>query len=444
MKKITLQIIIACCFLFWSTSSLKAQNKQVNVTQTQISTVIDSVVRILDVNYIFPEVATKMNAKIQENFKKGTYKKIKDPQLLASTLTEDLQAISKDKHLRVMYNPQQIAAQERVVTTEDSLAYVADYVNQMKYQNFGFKEVKILDGNIGYLDLRGFMDTEYASETAVAAMNFLSSAEVIIIDLRQNGGGSPSMIQLITSYLYPARRIHLNNFYNRSADVSTQTWTLPHVPGKRNPDAKVFVLTSSSTFSAAEEFSYNLKHLERATLIGETTGGGAHPGGTINAAEGFMVWTPTGRAINPITNTNWEGTGVEPHVKVTADKALEVAEMKALEYLAAKATDEALKFRYNWALTNKKAMSNPMTVKESVLKSYIGTYEVRNITMENGQLIYQRENRGKHTLVPVSENEFMVGNISFFRIRFVKENNKIVALEGLYDDGRTDKNLKTD
>lgn len=444
MKHLTFKTISICCLLFWSIGLVSAQNKQINLTQTQVSNVIDSVASILDGNYIFPEVATKMNAKIQGNFKNGTYQSIKDPQVLASTLTEHLQAISKDKHLRVMYNPQQIAAQERVITTEDSLAYVQNRVNQMKYQNFGFKEVKILDGNIGYLDLRAFMDTEYASETAVAAMNFLSSAEVIIIDLRQNGGGSPSMIQLITSYLYPARRIHLNNFYNRSADVSTQTWTLPHVPGKRNPDAKVFVLTSSSTFSAAEEFSYNLKHLERATLIGETTGGGAHPGGTINAAEGFMVWTPTGRAINPITNTNWEGTGVKPHVEVAADKALEVAEMKALEYLAKKATDESLKFRYNWALTNKKAMMNPVTVKPSVLKSYVGTYEVRNITMENGQLMYQRENRGKHKLIPISENEFLVGNISYFRIRFIKENNKVVALEGLYDNGRSDKNLKTD
>ncbi|MFK7749663.1 MAG: S41 family peptidase [Kordia sp.] len=443
MKHINLRTTIIYCLLFWSTSIIKAQNKQVKLTQSQIHNVVDSIASILDTNYIFPEVATKMNSKIQGNFKKGMYKKIKDPQVLAASLTKELQEISHDKHLRVIYNPEQIEAEKRVITTEDSLAYVKNRVNQMKYQNFGFKEVKILDGNIGYLDLRAFMDTEYASETAVAAMNFLSSSEVIIIDLRQNGGGSPSMIQLITSYLFRSNPVHLNNFYNRSADRSSQTWTLPHVPGKRNPDAKVFVLTSSSTFSAAEEFSYNLKHLERATLIGETTGGGAHPGGTINATEGFMVWTPTGRAINPITNTNWEGVGVIPHVKVEAKKALEVAEMKALEYLAAKATDDGLKFRYNWALTNKKAMSNPMTVKQSVLKSYVGTYEVRNITMENGELIYQRENRGKHKLVPVSENEFMVGNISFFRIRFIKENNKIVALEGLYDTGRSDKNLKT-
>lgn len=443
MKSIKSKIILACCLLFWAITLLKAQNKATDITQTQVSKVIESVSSILNSNYVFPEVADKMTSLIKNNFKKGTYKSINDPQLLASTLTNDLQSISHDKHLRVLYNPERIAAEQRVVTTEDSLAYIENRVNQMKFQNFGFKEVKILDGNIGYLDLRAFMDTEYASETAVAAMNYLSNADVIIVDLRNNGGGSPSMIQLITSYLYRPERVHLNNFYNRPADSHRQTWTLPHVPGKRNPDAKVYVLTSSSTFSAAEEFSYNLKNLERATLIGETTGGGAHPGGTINATEGFMVWTPTGRAINPITNTNWEGTGVVPHIKVKADEALAVAEMKALEYLVGKTKNPKLKARYNWALSSKKALSNPITVKQSTLKSYVGTYDERKITMENGTLYYQRANRGKHKLVPLSDNEFMVGDISYFRVRFIKENNKVVAIQGVYDNGRTDKNRKT-
>jgi hypothetical protein len=443
MKQFKSSIIIAFCLLFWSTGMLQAQDKVPSLTKTQANKVIDSIGSILKSNYVFPEVAEKMTSQLKSNLKKGTYNTITDPQVFASTLTKDLQAISHDKHLRVLYNPERIAAQERVHTAEDSIKFMENRVNRMKYQNFGFKEVEILDGNIGYLDLRAFMDTEYASETAVAAMNLLSNTDVIIIDLRQNGGGSPSMIQLITSYLYRSEPIHLNNFYWRPTDSNTQTWTLPHVPGKRNPDAKVYVLTSSGTFSAAEEFSYNLKNLERATLIGETTGGGAHPGGTVNASEGFMLWTPSGRAINPITNTNWEGTGVVPHIKVKADKALATAEMKALEYLLAKATDTELKFSYNWALTNKKALLSPILIKKAVLKSYVGTYDERKVTMENGKLIYQRTNRGKHELIPISENEFMVGDISYFRIRFVSENNKVVALEGLYNDGYTDKNLKT-
>lgn len=443
MKHFKLTILITCCLLFSSINILTAQNETTGLTKSQKARVIDSVESILASNYVFPEVATKMNSLVKSNLKKGAYNGISDPQVLANALTKDLQSISHDKHLRVIYNPRRAAMQDREVTPEDSIAFMKKRIEQMKFENFGFKEVKIIDGNIGYLDLRNFMDTEYASETAVAAMNYLSNASVIIIDLRNNGGGSPSMIQLITSYLYPARRIHLNNFYNRPADSHTQTWTLPHVPGKRNPDAKVYVLTSSNTFSAAEEFSYNLKNLKRATLIGETTGGGAHPGGTINAAEGFMVWTPSGRAINPITNTNWEGTGVVPHIKVEADKALEIAEMKALEYMVKKVNDPQLKYRYNWALSGKKASLNPMSVKKSILKSYIGTYDERKITMENGKLFYQRANRTKHKLVPIKENEFMVGDISYFRVRFIKENNKITAIEGLYDNGRTDKNLKS-
>ncbi|NAS31505.1 peptidase [Flavobacteriaceae bacterium R38] len=443
MKLIKSSMIMVCCLLLSSTAIVKAQDQVVNLTQIQTNKVIDSIEHILKSNYVFPEIADKMISDLKKNLKEGAYKTIKDPQVFASRLTKDLQAISQDKHLRVLYNPNRVAAEQRVHTAEDSIKFIESRVKQMKHQNFGFKEVKILDGNIGYLDLRAFMDPQYASETAVAAMNLLSNTDVIIIDLRQNGGGSPSMIQLITSYLYSSERVHLNNFYWRPTDTNTQTWTLPHVPGKRNPDAKIYVLTSSNTFSAAEEFSYNLKNLKRATLIGETTGGGAHPGGTINAAEGFMVWTPSGRAINPITNTNWERVGVVPHIKVEAGKALAIAEFKALEYLANKATDPQLKFSYNWALSSKKALMNPITIKKPILKSYLGTYDERKITMENGKLYYQRANRGKHELTPISENEFMVGDLSYFRVRFLNKNNKVTAIEGLYDNGRTDKNLKT-
>ena len=181
--------------------------------------------------------------------------------------------------------------------------------------------------------MRGFSDVEYGGETAVAAMNFLSNADAIIIDLRNNGGGSPAMIQLISSYLFDSNPVHLNNFYWRPTDSNSQTWTLPHVSGTRSPDTPLYILTSSGTFSAAEEFSYNLKNLERATLIGETTGGGAHPGGSLIATERFMVWVPTGRAINPITNTNWEGSGVIPHIKTSAREALDKAYTIALEQL---------------------------------------------------------------------------------------------------------------
>jgi len=420
----------------------RAQDLATNLTSKEKETVVDSIGNKLKASYIFPEVADKMAELIEGNLQKGTYDLIEEPQEFANKLTEDLRSVSNDKHVRVVFDPERIAEYEQVVTAEDSLKFQNNYIANLKRNNFGFKEVKILEGNIGYLDLRSFSDTQYAGETAVAAMNFLSNVNALIIDLRHNGGGSPAMIQLITSYLYDSEPVHLNNFYWRPTDRNTQTWTLPHVPGKRSPDVPVYILTSSSTFSAAEEFCYNLKNLERATLIGETTGGGAHPGGSEKATDRFMIWIPTGRAINPITNTNWEGTGVTPHIEVKADEALVTAQIKALEGLIDKSdTEETIEF-YNWSLRELKAMSKPVKLEESVLKSYVGTYGPRVVSFENGKLFYQRGTGTKYELVPLSQNEFMLIGLSYFRIQLLSENNEVVALEGHYEGGRTDKNLK--
>ncbi len=335
-KTLTTSLFVLLAF----SGYLQAQSEPAPLTAAEKAEVIDSISAQLERNYIFPEVATEMNALLAKKLKGKKYDAIDDPSEFAMTLTTDLQSISNDKHLRVSFNPQQVeelrAFAERQAENEEEEIPEA-WLKSMARNNFGFKEMKILDGNIGYLDLRGFNDPAYAGETAVAAMNYFANADALIIDLRQNGGGSPGMIQLITSYLYGPEPVHLNNFYWRPTDQHTQTWTLPYVDGKRRPDIDVYVLTSSRTFSAAEEFSYNLRNLERATLVGETTGGGAHPGGSVVATDRFLVWVPQGRAINPITNTNWEGTGVEPHVKVPAPEALDKAHVLAMEKLLEKA-----------------------------------------------------------------------------------------------------------
>ena len=443
MKNLKSTIIIALSIILIPFGNSFAQKSDAVLSQEQASVTIDSIGNKLRANYIFPEVADKMIAEIESNLKKGNYKSITDPQEFASKITEDLQSISHDKHLRVNYDPEGIAEQENVVTPADSIKYLNEYISSMQRSNFGFNKVEILEGNIGYLDLRSFSDTEYAGETAVAAMNFLSNTDAIIIDLRQNGGGSPAMIQLITSYLYGAEPVHLNNFYWRPTDTHTQTWTLPHVSGKRNPDADVYVLTSNRTFSAAEEFSYNLKNLERATLIGETTGGGAHPGGTRPATDKFTIWLPTGRAISPITKTNWEGVGVMPHIEVKADEALDIAKIKALETLIEKSNDEETIEFYDWSLQGLKLQKEPIVLDESILKKYVGVYGPRMITFENGSLYYQRGEGTKYELKPMNENNFMLVGLSYFRIRFLSDNNKVVALQGRYEGGRSDKNLKT-
>ncbi|QCW98858.1 S41 family peptidase [Aggregatimonas sangjinii] len=442
MKTIKKLAFATISFFVLHTTQLNAQEEIAPLTATEQQTVVDSISSKLHTNYVFPEVAEKMVSSIASKLGNGDYTTILDPQEFAEKLTADIQAISNDKHLRVYFAPGQIAEQRQAVTPEDSLAYLKRSVDNMKRNNFGFKEVKIMTGNIGYLDLRSFSNVAYAGETAVSAMNFLSNTDAIIIDLRYNGGGSPAMIQLITSYLFESDPVHLNNFFWRPSNRNSQTWTLPHVSGTRSPDTPVYVLTSSGTFSAAEEFSYNLKHLERATLVGETTGGGAHPGGSLVATDRFMVWVPTGRAINPITETNWEGTGVSPHIQVPAADALDVAYKEALALLTKNNTDERLRAFYKWPLAELKLKTDPVNVDPKTLKSYAGSYGPRKVVFEKGKLFYQRDGGTNYEIRPYSTNEFILKGLDNFRIRFLSEEGEITALQGLYENGGTDKSIR--
>ncbi len=411
------------------------------LTAAEKKTVVDSVARLLADNYVFPDKGKEMAGLLQKQLKNGAYDGIELPGVFAEKLTEDLRSVTHDKHLHVDFAPQQVREmRERAGRQPEDRP--EDWLNRPRFDNFGFKEVKILPGNIGYLDLRGFFPAEYAGETASAAMNFLSNCGALIIDLRENGGGSPSMIQLLTTYLYSGEEpIHLNNFYWRPEDRTTQTWTLPFVPGKRMDKADVYVLTSNRTFSAAEEFTYNLKNLKRATIVGETTGGGAHPGGTEIATDRFTVWIPRGRAINPITNTNWEGTGVAPDIAVPKDKALDMAQAAALEKLAAK-PDNGFKKLYEWYLPLQKIKVEPVKTDPETLKSYAGKYGPRILSFENGELYYQREGNPRYKLTALAEDLFMFEEAAYFRLKILKENGKVVGLKGLYDNGNEDVSMK--
>lgn len=400
--------------------------------------VIDSISQLLNKNYIYPEVAKKISVHLQENYKKGNYNSVNNGASFANQLTTDLQSISKDKHLKVNFNP---AGAAQMKKAQSSGQGHQPNLEGMRMNNFGFKELKILPGNIGYLDLRGFTDAKYGGETAIAAMNFLSNASVLIIDLRFNGGGSPSMIQLITSYLYGPEPVHLNTFYYRPSNEFSETWTFKEVQGKRRPDVPVYVLTSNKTFSAAEEFTYNLKNLKRATIIGETTGGGAHPGGVVPVADRFTMFVPTGRAINPITKTNWEGTGVTPHIEVKAADALHVAQIKALEDLEAKAEGSLAK-AYEWELMSLKASKDPVQIEEATLKSLVGTYGEKKIIMENDELVFFPFPNQKVKLKPMTKDIFELTGIGNVRLKMLMENGSVTGIEEMFSNGKVERHLK--
>ncbi|MGC1647346.1 MAG: S41 family peptidase [Candidatus Sulfotelmatobacter sp.] len=294
--------------------------------------VIDGVVSDLKEYYVYPETAQKMIEAVRDRQKQAAYDAITDGDALAATLTTDLQDVSHDKHLRVNYSPYKLPKDDDHGPSPEQKERER---KQMERSNCGFVKIEILPGNIGYLKFNFFADPELCGPTAIAAMNFLAHVDAIIFDLRDNGGGDPKMIALISTYLFD-KSTHLNDLYNRKDDETTQYWTLPYVPGTRLPDAPAFVLTSKMTFSGAEEFSYNLKNLKRATIIGETTGGGAHPVDGHRIDDHFTIGVPFARAVNPVSKTNWEGTGVAPDVPAKASEALDVAEKLATSKIQSK------------------------------------------------------------------------------------------------------------
>lgn len=283
--------------------------------------VIEQVIQVLDDSYVFPETARKMSAALRRRKISREYRAIGDGRDFARQLTRDLQEISHDKHLEVRFSYVVLPAS---VPSSNS----ADQSKRLAAANCGFEKADHLQGNIGYLKFDTFADPEICATTASAAINFLADSDALIIDLRDNHGGRGGMVEFLASYLFP-ERTHLDDVFTRKENATKEAWTLPYVPGKKFIGKPVFVLTSHGTFSAAEDFCYALKNLRRATLIGETTGGGAHPVDFRRIDDHFSVIVPTGRSISPITKTDWEGTGVEPDVKVAAIEALDTAKKLA-------------------------------------------------------------------------------------------------------------------
>lgn len=340
MRNLVLVAAVTLCGVI-SPAAAQEAKPDLRIDASTRQSVIDAVLDTLEKRYVFPEMAKKVAVAIRERQKGGAYDGLSLGPAFAEVLTLHVQEVTGDRHIRIGYSAEPIP--ERPNQREPTPDEIAEYKLEAQRLNHGFERLERMRGNVGYIDLRGFFDANLAAETATHAMAFLANTDVLIIDLRQNGGGDPAMVALLCTYLFGDEPVHLNDLYFRENDHTTEFWTLPYVPGPKYGKKPVYVLTSRRTFSGGEEFANNLKTLKRATLVGEATGGGANPGDGQRLGPHFRMFVPTGRAINPITKTNWEGPGVEPDVKVPAGYALEWAYHDALGKLveAAKGTPRA-------------------------------------------------------------------------------------------------------
>jgi len=283
--------------------------------------------------YVDAEIGQDMARHVLSRHEEGAYDAAADVNSFCSALTSDLRSISNDNHLFVFYSPEEareVAADKELLPEEEIEEIKKQAYESARRENFGFRKVEILDGNVGYLDLDFFSSIENGADTAVAAMAFLSNVDAIIIDLRDNGGGS-DMVSFLSSYFFTSEPVELTGTYFRESDSVMRSWTLPYVPGKRLPDVELYILTSSRTFSAAEDFAYTLQQLKRAVVVGEPTKGGAHPIDVLIVDGEILTQVSIGKSINPITKTNWEGVGVQPDHEVPSSEALAAAHRMALK-----------------------------------------------------------------------------------------------------------------
>lgn len=287
--------------------------------------VIDNIVTRLKSSYILPEMAQQLIAALQAHQQQDDYNKVTDAALFATRLTYDLQSVSHDRHLRVEYSVDKLPPEQGGPSAEEE----QQYHKELDRTNCGFERVEILPGNIGYVRFDYFGTPDQCADTAATAMKFIAHTDAVIFDLRQNHGGDPAMVALLASYLFD-RPTHLDDLYNRRENQTTQYWATPDKVTGSLPTQPVYVLTSRMTFSGAEQFSYDLHNLHRATLIGERTGGASHPTRNHRLDDHFLMATPEYRYINAVTRTDWEGQGVEPDVPAAPWNALLTAEKAAL------------------------------------------------------------------------------------------------------------------
>jgi Peptidase family S41/N-terminal domain of Peptidase_S41 in eukaryotic IRBP len=322
--------------------------------------IVTTAMSLLRTNYVFPEVAEQAATAIEARLAAGEYDNL-DEITLTELVTSQLQDITGDKHLRLRLGggprpggpgpgpggprpggpepggpepePRPVPGRAEPGEPDDRGGRRPGMRKMGQLGNFGIRRVERLDGNVGYLDVRSVPPPAVAGPAIAAAMELVAGTYALIIDLRHNGGGAPEGVVFWCSYLLPERPTHLNDIFHADTGETRQFWSLPYVPGTRYIDRPVYVLTSSHTFSGGEDFCYTLQALGRAELIGETTGGGAHPTRPFPISQAVHIGIPFARSINPVTGTNWQGTGVVPDVAVPEDEAYDVAYAKALRHV---------------------------------------------------------------------------------------------------------------
>lgn len=373
--------------------------------------VADSIAKVLEGRYADSAVAVRLAAHLRARLAAGAYDRQTMPADLGVAIMRDLQSVIADKHLRISYEPEREYTLAPASGPGGAPAGGAVRWNRIDGRdsatiartNFAFDAVERLPGNVGYLRLSQFVPLDDSRETAIAAMAFLANSDAMIVDLRDNVGGSPELVELILSYFFDPEPVTLLTTYGRFAQITTERRTLREIPGRRMPRAELYVLTSGNSASSAEMFAYAVQQTRRGTVIGETTAGAGNGGAKLSVGFGLALFVPQFQVIN---GPGFERTGVSPDVATPREEALAMAHRMALERLAAAEAEPRVKAERAWALELLRAQQQPVAVDASELKRYAGTYGTRTMHVEGGHLVSVGSTGWKTPLVPLGNGIF--------------------------------------
>jgi C-terminal processing protease CtpA/Prc len=278
-------------------------------------------------SYVFQDRAERAVQDVRERLQRGEYDQVTTAARLAELLGRHLAESTGDRHVRVKYGSRPVA--DPLASSEETPADLERLRAEAEADGFGIGAARILDGNVGYLELRRFHRAEYAGDALAAAMAQLAASDALIVDLRACHGGDPEMVVLAASWFFEGRPRRWNDNVRRCDGTTTQHWTYAWLPGKRYAKKPLYVLTAQRTFSAPESLAYELQQMKRATIVGETTGGGAHAGAWFPLDGRFAIFVPLSRSVSATSGGDWEGVGVKPDVACPAAEALDRAHRAA-------------------------------------------------------------------------------------------------------------------
>ncbi|MGH6614153.1 S41 family peptidase [Sphingomonas sp.] len=410
-------------------SPLVAQMEQVRgagaeqrtLAPAQRDAALDAIAKALPDTYVFPEKVPSILARFAEQRRAGRYD-VADPAVLAERATEDLRTASGDRHLYLLYNPEQYAAATtKKAATATPGPDTQGYEQRLATRDHhGLTELKILPGNIRYLKLTEFQWVPDVTGTIYdEAMRFLKDGDAVIIDLRGNPGGSHGAVRYLVSHFMDGDVLELT--FLARGKAPEQSRTLDHVPAGRLTGKPLYVLIDGGVGSAAEAFAYDVQQFKLGQLVGTKTAGAANNNDFTPIAPGFMFSIPTGRPEHAVSHTNWEAVGVSPSVGTPPGQALITAQSLALARLGeTPGLPRDRRAEYDWAKVAVDAQLHPVSPERAQLQSFVGRYGTNDITLVDGALSLGRPDRPPRKLIPLANALFAIEGSDKLRVRFGK------------------------